>query len=59
MKEIMSLPIEIDRLQMELRVKDMNETVQETKLKRGKREEKLGNEQKYEIQEDWDEYESD
>ncbi len=55
----MSLPIEIDRLQMELRVKDMNETAEGTRLKRPKKEEKLGNEQKYEIQEDWDEYESD
>jgi hypothetical protein len=37
MKEIMSVPIEMESLEMELRVKDMNETEENWKQKRSKR----------------------
>lgn len=59
MKEIMSNPIEMERLELELRVKDMNETAA-LSPKRPRREElRTQEERRYEIEEDWDEYESD
>jgi hypothetical protein len=39
MREIMSVPIEIERMEVELRVKDMNETEEGWKQKRTRREE--------------------
>lgn len=61
MREIMSVPIEMERMEVELRVKDMNETAEGWKQKRTRREEQRANreEHKYDIEEDWDEYESD
>lgn len=39
MREIMSVPIEMERMEMELKVKDMNETAEGWKQKRTRREE--------------------
>lgn len=60
MKEIMSNPIEMEHLELELRVKDMNETAGPFKPKRARRDDPRAQEEhRYEIEEDWDEYESD
>ena len=61
MKEIMSNPIEIERMEKELRVKDMNESNQSWKGKRAKKEEEdiQHKEHQYQIQDDWDQYQSD
>ena len=70
MKELMSVPIEMDKLEKELRVLDMNEEMKkgESKKEEGKgmrpwrvrgeeKKEETGG--KYEIEEDWEAYESD
>ena len=58
MKEIMSKPIEMDRLESQLRVKDMNESNESWKGKRSKREEGVveAKQHQYDIEDDWDEY---
>lgn len=66
MKEIMSVPVEMDRLEKELRVLDMNEELKKkeegrgVKPWRGRAEEKKEESgERYEIEEDWEAYESD
>lgn len=59
MKEIMSNPIEMEHLELELRVKDMNETAASHPKRPRREEQRTQEEHRYEIEEDWDEYESD
>lgn len=59
MKEIMSNPIEMEHLELELRVKDMNETAAFRPKRPRREEQRTQEEHRYEIEEDWDEYESD
>lgn len=59
MKEIMSNPIEMEHLELELRVKDMNETAASRPKRPRREEQRTQEEHRYEIEEDWDEYESD
>ena len=57
----MSIPIEMESLEYELKVKDMNESNQGEWKKKSKREihKNLQEEHKYNLEEDWNEYESD
>lgn len=61
MKEIMSVPIEMEHFERELKIRDLNEASEEWKAKRSRREEQTLQKQahKYDIEENWDEYESD
>ena len=61
----MSVPVEMDRLEKELRVLDMNEDTKNKEQGRGMKpwrtnvEEKQESGERFEIEDDWDAYESD
>ena len=56
---MMSHPIEMELMQRELKSLDLNERNFESKIKKEVEKDRIKKEEEFEIEEDWDEYESD